>query len=153
MTFARRCLGRWASAWSNGVTSAVTALHRLAPRVEVLSDIPALAFDPGDCVSARKARLASCMGDEDGDMRLGNDLTRSAGRAAGARFVDLTDLVCAGDKCPVVVDRTVLYRDSAHLTMTWVRQLTDPLERRLRLALLDSSDPSGGGVLAPAEAR
>lgn len=66
-------------------------------------------------------------------MRLGNDLTKRAGRVQGARFVDVTDLVCSGTSCPVVVDRTVLYRDDAHLTMTWVRELTDALERRLDL--------------------
>lgn len=139
-------------AWSTGVSTALATLRPLASAVVVLSDVPFLGFDPADCISARRARLATCMGTTDGDMSLGNAITREAAQAADVRFVDLTDLVCAERRCPVVVDRTVLYRDDAHLTMTWVRQLIDPLERRLHLGNGESPDGQVVGALRSREA-
>lgn len=120
-------------AWTAGVSSALASLAPLTDEVEIVSDIPDLGFDPADCVTRPGARLRSCMGSPRGDMAVGNELTGSAAHAAGVRFVDVTDLVCADGRCPVVVERTVLYRDDAHLTMTWVRQLTDAVGQRLRL--------------------
>lgn len=50
-------------------------------------------------------------------------------------WLDLTDHLCTADLCPAVVGDVVVYRDSNHLSATYVRTVTPFLERELRVAL------------------
>jgi peptidoglycan/LPS O-acetylase OafA/YrhL len=57
-------------------------------------------------------------------------------RAAAASMpattiVDLTDAICPGDPCPVVLNGTIVYRDVFHLTATFSASLASALAARL----------------------
>ena len=45
--------------------------------------------------------------------------------------VDLSDILCPGSSCPVVIDRMIVYRDDHHLTATFAASLADVLGERL----------------------
>ncbi len=121
--------------WSRGVASAVARLGRWADRVVVVSDVDTLDFRPGECVSARQARLSACVQVVTAPVAPANRATRLATTGAGASYVEVADLSCQEGRCPAVVGRTVTYRDPWHLSLTWTRELTPTFERRLAAAL------------------
>jgi peptidoglycan/LPS O-acetylase OafA/YrhL len=120
-------------AWADGVSASVRRLERLTPEVTLMSDVATLDFGPGDCLTDPDATMASCVGTEESKVRRANRITRRAAEALGARFVDVTDLVCLRHRCPMVVDHLVTFRDGSHLSVTYVNSLAADLGRRLRL--------------------
>jgi peptidoglycan/LPS O-acetylase OafA/YrhL len=119
--------------WSEGVSSGVRRLTKLAPKVVVMSDVATLDFRPGDCLTDPDSTMASCVGREAIVVRQANRITRLASEPLGARFVDVTDLVCVRGRCPIAVDHLVTFRDSTHLSVTWVRRVAPDLGRLLKL--------------------
>ena len=120
-------------AWRSGARTSLREIAKLAPRVEVISDITSLDFSPGDCLTAPHSNTASCTQRQQSVTQTGNDLTRDAARATGARFVDVTGLVCHHKRCPLVVDHVVTYRDPWHISLTWSKVIAAELGRRLHL--------------------
>jgi peptidoglycan/LPS O-acetylase OafA/YrhL len=120
-------------AWSAGVSSSVRRLTGLAPEVVVMSDVANLEFRPGDCLTEPDSTMASCVGRENRLIRKANRIARRVAGPLGARFVDITDLVCLRNRCPMVVDQVVTFRDSSHLSVTWVKKVAPDLGRLLDL--------------------
>jgi hypothetical protein len=48
---------------------------------------------------------------------------------------DMTPWFCADGSCPAVIGNVLVYRDSQHLTRTYVSTLTAPLGRAVDRAL------------------
>jgi len=46
-------------------------------------------------------------------------------------------VVCPYDPCPIVIGRTMMWRDKSHLTATFTRQLAPLIARFVRQALGD----------------
>jgi hypothetical protein len=122
-----------ATAWRSGAERSLKALRALTPRVSVISDVSYFDTSPGDCLTGVRARMSTCTQTEQPVTVEGNDLTRAAARASGARFVDVTGLVCSRHRCPLVVDHVVTYRDPWHISRTWGRVVAAELGRRLRI--------------------
>jgi peptidoglycan/LPS O-acetylase OafA/YrhL len=120
-------------AWSAGVSTSLRRLSALAPRVLVMSDVATLDFQPGDCLTDPDSTLASCVGREHSVVHRANRITRRAARPLGVRFVDTTGLVCLRNRCPVVVDHVVVFRDASHLSVTWMKRIAPDLGRLLEL--------------------
>ncbi|MFL6133851.1 MAG: acyltransferase family protein [Nocardioidaceae bacterium] len=120
-------------AWSAGVSSTVRRMTRLAPRVIVMSDVATLDFQPGDCLTDPDSTMSSCVGREHAVVHRANRITRRAAQPLGARFVDLTGLVCLRNRCPLIVDHVVTFRDASHLSVTWVKMVAPDLGRLLKL--------------------
>jgi hypothetical protein len=47
----------------------------------------------------------------------------AATAAGGGQYVDLTDLFCTADRCPVIVGNTLVYSDQNHVTNAYARVL------------------------------
>jgi len=47
----------------------------------------------------------------------------AATKAGGGQYVDLTELFCTTDRCPVVVGSSLVYLDVSHLTLEYSRLL------------------------------
>ena len=63
-------------------------------------------------------------------------LVAAARDVPGAHVVDLTDLYCAGGRCPSVIGNVVVYRDTGgHITATWARTLGPYAVERIRAAV------------------
>jgi peptidoglycan/LPS O-acetylase OafA/YrhL len=122
-----------AQAWTDGVSSSIRRLARLAPRVTLISDVTTLDFGPRECLTDPDSTMASCVAREDDVVRIANRLTRRAARPLGARFIDVTGLVCRRHRCPLVVDHVVTFRDTTHLSASWVNTVRPELGDRLRL--------------------
>ena len=59
----------------------------------------------------------------------------AAARVPNARVVDLSDFYCTDESCSPVIGNVLVYRDSRHVTSTWVRTLTPYLERDIVTSL------------------
>ena len=80
--------------------------------------------------------MASCTFEGDARTVLANRLTERAAAAAGVPFVDVERFTCTAEgRCPVVVDRTVTYRDRDHITQTWGLRVAHELGRLLGVAV------------------
>ena len=118
-------------AWRSGARESLHELAGMTPRVEVISDISSLDFSPADCLTGRRSTMASCTQHQQPVTATGNRLTSDAARASGARFVDVTGLVCRHHRCPLVVSRVITYRDPWHVSLAWSRIIASELGRRL----------------------
>ena len=52
-------------------------------------------------------------------------------RTLGTTWIDLTDRLCAGEKCPVLIGGVNVYADGNHLSVTYARTLAPYLDRAL----------------------
>ena len=107
-------------AWSSGVDATLDEVVTEAGTVVVVSGIGAFTERPSSCLSDPRSDLASCTSPEDERILIANELTRTAAADHDLTYADLTSLACLRNTCPLVAERTVLYRDPAHLSMTWM---------------------------------
>ena len=61
----------------------------------------------------------------------GAERTAVAG-LAGVAIVDLTDAFCNASKCPPIIDGTVVYQDTNHMTPAFSAHLAPALRRFFR---------------------
>ncbi|MFT4288886.1 acyltransferase family protein [Nocardioides sp.] len=122
-----------ADLWSAAVTSAVTTLTQLTPRVLVLSDVPGRAEKADDCVFTPGNSQLDCLAPEYGSKEQdSNAYTRAAVAAVpGARYVDVVPLVCQDGGCPVLVEGRFVYFDDNHITWGWSETIAQEFGERL----------------------
>jgi hypothetical protein len=114
-------------------TAIGSMLARVPGRKALIVDTPAAGVDVPACLSAHPDNVDACaipdrtaFADHQGAIeRIGAD-------TAGAAVIDLTAEVCDEDPCPVVVNRTIVFRDSEHLTATLSRSLAPALDAEIR---------------------
>lgn len=128
----RRLKGREAlQRWRSGLEHIIRRLQAQGMVVVLLRDTPQPRPDVQECLYAA-AEPAKCeltrseaLGDSSADAEVA--------RSTGATYWDLTDSICPAGRCPVVLPSlgwTVVYRDSNHLTASYVRSLAPELSRR-----------------------
>ena len=61
-----------------------------------------------------------------------DSLFAQASKVDGVHSLDLTDVFCDEDWCPVIIDGVILYRDGSHITVTFAKTLESRLELELR---------------------
>jgi peptidoglycan/LPS O-acetylase OafA/YrhL len=123
--------------WRNGYRRILEPLSSQGLRVAVMHDIPTSHFDIPTCIArARKnswypsqaceldkaAAVSAPMFEAERD---------AANGLAKVHFLDLTERLCPGQRCPVVADGQVMYRDSNHLTGSFADRLQPELDRLL----------------------
>ena len=126
----------WQAAWAR----TLGRLRPLTRRVIVLRDVPTPSTDVPACVASHTKDVRPCSFRRDTAFKFSN-LLYNAERAVPSpvsRYVDMTDLLCPGDRCPVVwSDGSIIYRDSHHLTATVSLDLAPYLGPRLVRAMKD----------------
>jgi len=125
--------------WTGG-TSRV--LGRIAPstgRVVILRGTPRLAFDGPECLSAHAGRpkwlgvAHSCQSpraDAHDDLVL-QWLQQGSSPYANVRIVDMNDLVCPHGTCAAQMGGVIVFRDSQHVTASFIASLAPDLGRRI----------------------
>ncbi len=120
--------------WAAGVASTLTTMKELAPEVRVIGDVFRIGSDPETCLTEADSTMASCTFEGEARTRLANRLTERAAQAVDVPYVDVEPFTCTTDgRCPVVVDRTVTYRDRDHITRTWGLRIAEELGELLDL--------------------
>ena len=106
------------------VRADVTRLPRRGPRVAVLQDSAAPAVGR-PCLRvgiARRAPPVCVPARPGGAPRRFGSARRSRG-SDGIRVIDPTNRYCLSDVCPAVIGDVVVYRDSGHVTASYVESL------------------------------
>lgn len=105
---------------------------RLPGATAILVDTPDPGFDVPACLSKHPDDVRRCMfllGDSD-NVTIGV-AERVAAQRAGARLIDLTDLICATWPCSPIQGSILLFRDEDHMTATFSRRLAAPLASQI----------------------
>ena len=117
--------------WSAGVAATVKQLVTLAPKVEVVSDLPVRPSVAYECLTTQGNTQQSCLAPIAGEGIRSNSLTMAAIAGTGAVYVDAVPLVCAPAGCPAIADDKPVFFDDNHLTTTWSRHVYDEFGKLL----------------------
>ncbi|GAB4059865.1 SGNH hydrolase domain-containing protein [Catellatospora paridis] len=117
-----------------------TALAEAGTKVIVLANTP----DPGmtvyECIDRNRDRLSACAFDRARrDADRGYQTQRAAAVGTDVPMIDLFDVVCPVGPCAPVIGNVIVYRESSHLTATYVRTMAP----RLAVALTAAGLPTG----------
>ena len=96
----------------------------------LLAETPFFNYDPVDCLA--DPDISNC--DAAKSLALDRDYARlesAAAEAAGVELLSINELLCPQTSCPVVDDDIVVYRDSHHLTASYMDYLSTPISRML----------------------
>lgn len=119
--------------WEPGLLATIQALAPASDRVVVFSETPELGYDPVTCLNRWNATLADCTFPLTRLQKDINAADRRAAAAGGAEFLDLTPWLCWADKCPLVINATVVSYGEGHLTRSYAGALVDHLRAALAL--------------------
>lgn len=111
-------------AWNDSLTRLVKQLNSIGSKVLVLGPIP----DPHEsvpiCLSGHLDDATACAVPRSKAVNESGIAAESAAaEAGGGQYVDVTDLFCTAERCPVVVGNTLVYFDWTHVTSQYSRQL------------------------------
>ncbi|MDH4048920.1 MAG: acyltransferase [Gammaproteobacteria bacterium] len=129
--------------WIDGATRVLSELSESATRVVVIPGTPELSFDGPTCIES-PYRFSFLLTDSRRECEEGvaskahelvaDHLEQAARGFENVRVLDLTELVCPGNRCAAQsTSGMTVFRDKRHLTETFVRSLVpsvlDQLER------------------------
>jgi peptidoglycan/LPS O-acetylase OafA/YrhL len=111
-------------AWLDGLTRLVEQLRGIGAKVLVLGPVPDPRTTVPICLSAHLDDATACLARRSTAVNQPGIAGESdAVTTGGGQYVDLTDLFCTTDRCPVIVGNTLVYVDSSHLTFEYSRLL------------------------------
>ena len=122
------------AAMEQGYASYWSALGDAGVGVVALADTPAPGFEVYECVSEHPDQLSECSFDRN-DGSGTPALRQAATRIPIAAFVDMNDWICPISRCPPVIGNVLVYRQTSHVTATYVETLAPALKRRLEPAI------------------
>jgi hypothetical protein len=109
-----------------------TSLRRFARNVILIEDEEELPIQPVDCLLAAGATLRSCMTTMPSDTLAFNNGLPQLAQARHFGFLKTRGWFCYQNECPMVVGRTIVYRDGGHITPEYVLKLAAPFRTAFR---------------------
>lgn len=140
--------------WTNGTSRVLSRLTGSVGRIVILSGTPRLPFDGPGCLIAHAAYQASsgtqrpCQSPalDPHDELVKQWLEAASKRYANVSLIDMNDRVCPGGICYAELGRTIVFRDSQHLTATFIASLAPELGRRIGIAETEASVGASAGM-------
>jgi peptidoglycan/LPS O-acetylase OafA/YrhL len=130
--------GETARATRGAYISLTNSVKRVAKSVLVMADDEGVHRQPVDCLLARNASMKTCTSTwNDERFSLHDDLAAIAGKK-GFGFLKTRGWFCFEYQCPMVVGRTVVYRDTGHITKPYALRLVSPFRAAFRRCILDA---------------
>jgi peptidoglycan/LPS O-acetylase OafA/YrhL len=112
----------------NGFKRAWQPLLDAGIKVVVLADTPVPLLNIPDCVSEHPHELQDCAVERSRAIQTtAQEIAQQS--SAGMGFVDLDDAICPTSSCAPVIGSVLVYRDTNHLTATYVRTLSVLFDR------------------------
>jgi hypothetical protein len=127
--------------WGTGLYETLVSLVPSGARLVVLQDTPHPGFDVPRCAVKHIDQPSACATPLKNAVNQGvAEAERAAvSRVPGTAYIDLTSILCDGERCPAVRDGIVRYRDTNHLSVTYTAALASELSRALTNALVKSN--------------
>jgi peptidoglycan/LPS O-acetylase OafA/YrhL len=111
-------------AWIDSLTRLVEQLRGIGAKVLVLGPVPDPHTTAPICLSAHLDDATACLPRRSTAVNQPGIAAESAATTiGGGQYVDVTDLFCTADRCPVIVGNTLVYVDASHLTFEYSRLL------------------------------
>jgi peptidoglycan/LPS O-acetylase OafA/YrhL len=111
-------------AWLDGVTRLVKELREIGAKVLVLGPVADPHVSVPICVSGHLDDATACAPPRAAAVNEPGVAAESAATVAGGgQYVDVTDLFCTAERCPVIVGDTLMYFDWSHITSEYAREL------------------------------
>lgn len=107
-------------------------------RFAVILDNPETTQDAIACLtrlSIGADHTGDCGTPQNQGFRYVDPLRGAAEAVPGTEIIDLTRFYCRDYRCPSVIGNVIVYQDMTHLTATFARTLSQPIEEALRRAL------------------
>ena len=115
------------------------------PDVIEIRDVPRPGFNVPDCLVSNPDKASECAFERaPAQARAGTGQLELLKTRPGLPFLDLTEAICPGTVCSPVVGDVVVWRDSNHLSATYIRSLTDLVDRELAPWVRASHVPEPG---------
>ena len=110
---------------------ALARLAQIVPRVAVLTDAPRPPIDVPDCVATHLRDLRRCAFPRRAAVARARVLAAAARRVRGVQLIDTASRFCLRRLCPAVIGDVLVYRQTGHITATYMRTLAPWLEEAL----------------------
>lgn len=129
------------SQWREGTRRVLSTLSSTAQQVFVIRGTPALPFDGPACLSREKWRNqylavpSICVADRSDAPDVYSQLRRAAAGYDNVRLLDFNELVCPSGKCSAAQGNAIVFRDSQHVTASFIEGLADEVEAAIVPAL------------------
>ncbi|MBV2362087.1 acyltransferase family protein [Streptomonospora nanhaiensis] len=107
-------------------------LDRMGIDVVAVRDTPRMPFDAPECVAEDGPE--ACVADRSFSMDAESPLEKLEDVPDNVAFIDMTDHMCDGDRCPAVIGNILVYWDTGHITTTYMRTLAPGLGERIAAA-------------------
>jgi peptidoglycan/LPS O-acetylase OafA/YrhL len=127
--------GQQAEAIKRGFISLGSAAKPFSKNVVVMADTEGVAQQPVDCLLGRRATMARCTTSWSEDRFYANDDIAALSRVHGFSYIATRGWFCFESQCPMVVGRTVVYRDTGHLTKAYAVDLAEPFRAAFKRAV------------------
>jgi hypothetical protein len=119
-------------------TSLATAMRRFSTSVILIADDEGVTKEPVDCLLARHATMKTCTTTwPTGSLAFNNSLAKVA-RIKKFEFMKTRGWFCYQSQCPTVVARTIVYRDTRHITEAYALKLSESFRTAFRHCILDA---------------
>ncbi len=142
VTLMSGCCGSAAGSTATETKRAFISLTNTARRVSksvlVLADNEGIHRQPVDCLLARGATMTTCTSTWPKLRFALNDALASSAKAKGFGFLNTRGWFCSKSQCPMVVGRTIVYRDTGHITRPYSLVLAAPFRAAFRRCILDA---------------
>ena len=118
--------------------------------IAAIRDTPRMPFQAAECLSIR----GHCVAERKNVLDENDPVVVAAAVNRAVPLIDMTDGICTATQCPAVIGNVVVWRDSNHLTVTYVRTLAPFFLARLQkavpaVAAASSVSPNGGLTPGP----
>lgn len=107
-------------------------MQALGIDVIAIRDTPWHSTDPAHCVDVFGPANRRCQLPRQQSLLPENPVADIAGLPARLRQIDLTRYLCDAERCPPVIGNVMVYRDSNHLSASYVKTLGPALEPFIR---------------------
>jgi peptidoglycan/LPS O-acetylase OafA/YrhL len=108
-----------------GYATLIPQLQSMGINPVVITDTPYPGTDVPICLSKAIKNVGSCAVTRDKGIRANRQQTSiDVAVENNAQYLDVSHWVCTIDTCPVITGNILMYRDSHHLTTTYVQFLT-----------------------------
>ncbi len=123
-----------------GLETAIDGFAADAGGVGIIRDTPRPGFNMADCLVGNAGRFTECaFPRSEGVGRIGTGMAEVLATRPEVEDIDLTARICPRETCAPVVGGVVVYRDTNHLTDTFVRSLAPFLGSAIDRMLQDSA--------------
>ena len=111
----------------------VNELKGSGTRILLMSDVPGVGIAPAACLLMKDATPKTCLWTQRALYLKADSTTKSIAQQANVEFVNVSAWFCSMRLCPTVIDSTIAYVDTGHITSTYARYLAPDLVPYLKL--------------------